>query len=114
MGIEKYRMETRQSHPQYNFETRPIPCPDGITRLVTLSEAMWNWFDDLIKRPNEPFDKTIDFCWGLAKTYKPDPFEAFTKILHYKIALHWRIENAKKDGKSIARAIYFNGFARGE
>lgn len=106
--IINYPMETRESHPDLNYETRHCLCPDGMTRLVTLTQIMWMWFDRLNQEPDRNEKKTIAFCWGLAKKHEYYAYDAFVKLMHYNIAVYWRTKKAAEKGKSIQFSMYFN------
>jgi len=106
--IINYPMETRETHPNLNYETRRCLCPDGMTRLVTLTQFAWKWFDKLNQDENESEAKTIAFCWNLAKDNGYYAYDSFVKIMHYNISVYRRTKKAAEKGKSMQFSMYFN------
>ena len=79
----------RTQYPQTDFQTRPLKCADGITRMVLLTTWYWDKLDLLLEVGTHSLRYITDLCFDTAhdsaKEEGWDLDHAFHELLMYYI-----------------------------
>jgi hypothetical protein len=95
--LERYRT----AHPNTIFETRPLLCGEGISRLVMMPLWYWHRLEVLLMVEDKTLEEITEFCHTLAQRavadegWEFDP--AFREILMYYIYRHIQDYQCKRD-----------------
>lgn len=84
----------RAQNPTVPFDTRPLLCADGITRVLTMETWYWEKLDVLLQCDDQTIDQITAFCLeltGQAVTDEGwDHDEAFRQLLMYYVYRNYR------------------------
>ena len=92
MSLSLHRL--RREYPQADFQTRPLACPDGVQRLLTLDTWYWNKLAFLLEHDTWSLERITAFCFDLARRSREEEgldFEdEFQQLLMYYIYRNYR------------------------
>ena len=79
--------------------TRPVMCPDGMLRFITLHEDFWDTLAYVQKRHGiGHWDAFVAYCWELADHYDGDLRERLQHAFAYYIYSLSRIAHHVENG----------------
>lgn len=96
--LQTYRAE----NPQTEFLTRPLECPDGITRIVSLGTWYWEKLETLLALGRYDLEYITGFCFDLAlRSAEEEGWDfdhAFHELLMYYIYRHYTVYHNYRRG----------------
>lgn len=88
-GYMEHYTEYRANYPDCAFETRPLHCVDGVTRLMMMGPWYWKKLDILLQHGVHSLDDITGFCIDHAQhthdEIGQDFDEAFYELFVYYI-----------------------------
>lgn len=102
----------RERYPEVDFQTYPVPCADGVTRVVSMDAWYWQKLDFLLEVDDPDLNGITEFCLGFArklvgKNSEEYEYTFFTLFMHYIYTEHHRFMQV---GLNIANDYWNDDF----